>query len=223
VVNSIIGRKLGMTSIFTEKGEVIPVTVIEAGPMTVVQVKTLEQDGYTAIQIGYGQKKQQKVNKPELGHLRKAEVGPKLVLREIRVAEDEIANYKPGQTITLAEMGFAPASYIDVIGISKGKGFQGVMRRHKMHGYKASHGSHEYKRHGGSIGSSSSPSRVFKGMKMPGKMGASQVTMMSIKVVEVRAEQNLIFINGAAPGFNTGIVMVRVAKKKAKKHSEAAA
>jgi large subunit ribosomal protein L3 len=222
VVNTIIGRKLGMTSIFTEKGQVIPVTVIEAGPMTVVQVKTPDKDGYSAIQIGFGEKKQQRMNKPELGHLRKAEVGPKQVLREIRVSDDEIGQYQPGQTITLAEIGLTPDGFVDVIGVSKGKGFQGVMRRHNFKGYSGSHGAHEYRRHAGSIGTSATPSRVLKGRRMPGHMGASQVTMMSIKVVEVRVEQNLLFINGAAPGFNEGIVLVRSAKKKSKKGQEAA-
>jgi large subunit ribosomal protein L3 len=223
VLDVIVGRKLGMTSIFTEKGQVVPVTVIEAGPMTVVQVKTEDNDGYCAVQIGFGEKKQQRVNKPELGHLRKAEVAPPEVLRELRVKPEEISQYQAGQKITLAQLGFYPSYYVDVIGISIGKGFQGVMKKHHFKGYGASHGAHEYKRHAGSIGTSATPSRVNKGRRMPGRMGGRQATILNVKVAEVRAEQNLIFIHGAVPGHDEGIVMVRVAKKKGKKNRPPAA
>jgi large subunit ribosomal protein L3 len=211
-----------MTSIFSDKGQVVPVTVIEAGPMVVVQVKTMERDGYAAVQLGFGEKKQQRAKKPELGHVRKAGTGPKKVLREVRVPAAEIEQYRPGQTIALAEMGFAAGDFVDVIGTSKGKGYQGVMKRHHFKGYSGSHGAHEYKRHGGSIGSSAAPSRVFKGMGMAGHMGNQQATLQNLKVVEVRPEQNLLLIQGSVPGHNDALLLVKLSKKKGKKTRPAA-
>ena len=219
MIKAILGKKLGMTSIFTDKGQVAPVTVIEAGPVVVVQVKTAAKEGYCAVQLGFGEKKQQRAKKPELGHVRKAGVGPKRVLMEVRVPAEEIEQYQAGQAITLVEVGFAAKDFVDVVGTSKGKGFQGVMKKYHFKGYSGSHGAHEYKRHAGSIGSSAAPSRVFKGSRMPGRMGNRQATLQNLKVVEVRPEQNLILILGSVPGIENSIVLIRAAKKKGKKRA----
>lgn len=219
-----IGRKIGMTSVFNDKGQVVPVTVIEVGPVTVMQVKTEDKDGYTAVQLGFGEKKLQRAKKPEVGHAQKAGAAPKEVLREVRVPAERGGEFEAGKELTLADLDLSPGSFVDVIGVSKGKGYQGVMKRHNYGGGKSSHGVHEYKRHGGSIGCSATPSRVRKGTKMAGQMGSERVTVQNIKVVEVRAEQNLLFLNGAVPGHSEAIVTVRVAKKKGgKKSSEEAA
>jgi len=222
VIDAIIGRKLGMTSIFNDRGQVSPVTVIEAGPVTVMQIKTPTKDKYAAVQIGFGEKKQQRAGKPELGHAAKAESAPKRELREVRVSEDKLAEFKLGQTITVADVGLEAGGFVDLIGTSIGKGFQGVMKRHNFAGGKASHGVHEYKRHGGSIGCSSNPSRVRKGTKMPGQMGSARVTIQNIEIVEVRPDQNLILVKGPVPGHKDSIVMVRVARKKRANNEEAA-
>jgi large subunit ribosomal protein L3 len=223
VISSIIGKKVGMTSLFDAKGQTIPVTVIEAGPLTVTQVKTREKDGYCAVQVAFGEKKQQRATKPELGLFKKANTGPKQVLREVQVKEDEVAAFTAGQTIGLAELGFNPGDFVDVIGTSIGKGFAGVVKRHKFHLGPESHGAHEYKRHGGSIGTNTTPGRVHKGLRMPGHMGAVRVTVQNLKVVEVKAEDNLILVHGAIPGHTNAIVTVRASKKKAAKAAGKAA
>jgi large subunit ribosomal protein L3 len=204
----IIGTKLGMTQIFAGGEELIPVTVIKAGPCKVLQKKTLATDGYDAIQIGYGEMKVQRVNKVRMGHFRKAAAEPTRVLREIRV--ENIDEYEVGQEIR-ADI-FKPGDLVDVTGTSKGKGFQGVMKRHGFGGGRATHGS-MFHRKPGAIGAHEWPGRVFKGQKLPGHHGASRVTVQSLQVVEVDAEQNIILVRGAVPGSKNGELMVRNAVK----------
>jgi len=217
MIGAMLGRKLGMTSIFDEEGRSVPVTVIEAGPVTVMQIKTPEKDGYSALQLGYLEKKLQRARQPETGHARKAGAAPKRVLREVRIAAEELENYQPGQEITLADMGLEKGDFVDVTGKSIGKGYAGVMKRHGFRGAKGSHGIHEYKRHGGSIGTSATPSRVLKGKKMAGQLGNVRVTEQSLEVVELRPEENLMLVKGAVPGHKEGILIISRARKKSKK------
>ena len=207
---AIIGKKIGMTQIFDEAGKVIPVTVVEAGPCVVSQKKTLENDGYEAIQIGFGDMKAQKVNKPMRGHFAKADVAPKRTLREFRV--EDIAAYNVGDLIK-ADV-FAAGDKIDVTGTSKGKGTAGVIKRWNFGRLRESHGTGPCVRHGGSLGSID-PARIFKGKRMAGHLGAERVTVQNLTVVKVDAENNLIAIKGAIPGPNGGTVMIHDAVKKA--------
>ena len=202
---AIIGKKIGMTQIFDEKGNVIPVTVVEAGPCVVSQKKTVENDGYAAIQVGFGDLKAHKVNKPMKGHFAKGDVAPKRTLREFRL--DNIDAYNVGDLIK-ADV-FAEGEKVDVTGTSKGKGYAGVIKRWNFHRLKETHGSGPVARHGGSNGACSSPSRVFPGLKMAGHLGAEKVTVQNLTVVKVDAENNLIAIKGAVPGPNGGIVVIR--------------
>ncbi len=201
---AIIGKKVGMTQIFDEKGNVIPVTVVEAGPCVVSQKKTVENDGYNSIQIGFGDLKAQKVNKPMKGHFAKADVAPKRTLREFRLEDTDA--YNVGDLIK-ADI-FANGDKVDVSGTSKGKGYQGVIKRWNFQRLKETHGSGPVARHGGSNGCCSDPSRVFKGLKMAGHMGAEKVTVQNLTVAKVDAENNLIAIKGAVPGPNGGIVVI---------------
>ncbi|MBP3323460.1 MAG: 50S ribosomal protein L3 [Clostridia bacterium] len=201
---AIIGKKIGMTQIFDEKGKVVPVTVVEAGPCAVTQVKTAENDGYSAIQVGFGDQKAQRVSKPLMGHFKKGDVAPKKVLKEFRL--DEI-NYNVGDIIK-ADV-FANGDKVDVTGTSKGKGYAGVIKRWNFQRLKETHGSGPVARHGGSLGAISDPSRVFPGHKMAGHLGAEKVTVQNLVVVKVDAENNLIAIKGAVPGPNGGIVVIR--------------
>ena len=205
--NAILGRKLGMTQVWDEDDNMVPVTVVEAGPCAISQVKTEESDGYDAIQIGFGDIKSNKVNKPMEGHFDKAGVKPVRYLREVRV--DDATSYAPGDVITVDI--FSDTKKVDVTGTSKGKGFAGVMKRHNFHGGPNSHGCNEFHRRTGSIGQHTYPARVFKGKKMPGHMGNKRVTVRNLKVVRVDAEQNVILIRGAVPGPNNGLVMIREA------------
>ncbi len=202
---AIIGKKIGMTQIFDEKGNVIPVTVVEAGPCMVSQKKTVEKDGYAAIQMGYGNVKPNRLNKPLKGHFDKSNVAPKKVLREFRFDDAEALNV--GDIIKADT--FAEGDKIDVIGTSKGKGYAGVIKRWNFRRLKETHGTGPVVRHGGSIGACSDPSRVFKGKKMAGHLGAERVTVQNLKIVKVDAENNLIAIKGAVPGANGGIVLIR--------------
>ncbi len=204
----ILGKKIGMTRLFGENGEAIPVTVIEAGPCPVVQIKSEEIDGYKAIQVGFGQKKEKSVNKPVSGHFRKAGVLPLRFLREFRTSD--IGNYEVGGQVTVDI--FSIGERVDVSGISKGKGFAGVMKRWGHKGGKASHGA-ETHRGGGAIGASADPSRVFKGMPMPGRMGGKQVSVQSLEVMKVDAGRNLLVVKGSVPGPNNSMVMVKRAAK----------
>ena len=201
----IIGKKVGMTQIFDEKGKVIPVTVVEAGPCVVAQKKTVENDGYAAIQIGFGDLKAQKVTKPMKGHFAKGDVAPKRTLREFRV--DNIDSYNVGDLIKADA--FAAGEKVDVTGTSKGKGYAGVVKRWNFGRLKETHGSGPVARHGGSIGMCSDPSKVFKGRKMAGHMGAEKITVQNLTVVKVDAENNLIALKGAVPGPNGGTVIIR--------------
>ena len=201
----IIGKKIGMTQIFDENGKVVPVTVVEAGPCAVTQKKTVENDGYAAIQIGYGDLKAHKVTKPLKGHFDKADVAPKRTLRELRV--ENIDSYNVGDLIK-ADV-FANGDKVDVTGVSKGKGYAGVIKRWNFGRLKETHGTGPVGRHGGSNGACSSPSRVFKGLKMAGHLGAEKVTVQNLTVVKIDAENNLIAIKGAIPGPNGGIVVIR--------------
>ena len=201
----IIGKKIGMTQIFNENGKVVPVTVVEAGPCAVTQKKTVENDGYAAIQIGYGDLKAHKVTKPLKGHFDKADVAPKRTLRELRV--ENIDSYNVGDLIK-ADV-FANGDKVDVTGVSKGKGYAGVIKRWNFGRLKETHGTGPVGRHGGSNGACSSPSRVFKGLKMAGHLGAEKVTVQNLTFVKIDAENNLIAIKGAIPGPNGGIVVIR--------------
>lgn len=200
----IIGKKIGMTQIFDEKGNVIPVTVVEAGPCVVSQKKTVENDGYTSIQIGFGDLKANKVNKPMKGHFAKADVAPKRTLKEFRLENTDA--YNVGDLIKVDI--FANGDKVDVSGTSKGKGYAGVIKRWNFHRLKESHGTGPVARHGGSNGCCSDPSRVFKGLKMAGHLGAEAVTVQNLTVAKVDAENNLIAIKGAVPGPNGGIVVI---------------
>lgn len=200
----IIGKKIGMTQIFDENGKVVPVTVVEAGPCVVSQKKTVENDGYAAVQIGFGDLKAHKVKKPMVGHFAKANVAPKRTLREFRF--DDIDAYNVGDLVK-ADV-FAAGDKVDVTGTSKGKGYAGVIKRWNFQRLKESHGSGPVARHGGSIGSCSDPSRVYPGKKMAGHLGSERVTVQNLQVVKVDAENNLIAIKGAIPGPNGGTVVI---------------
>ncbi|MBK6088253.1 MULTISPECIES: 50S ribosomal protein L3 [Ruminococcus] len=202
---ALIGKKIGMTQIFDEKGKVVPVTVVEAGPCVVSQVKTVETDGYAAIQMGYGDVKPKHVTKPLQGHFKKADVAPKRVLKEFRF--DDCAAYELGQVIK-ADV-FETGDKVDVTGKSKGKGYAGVIKRWNFARLKESHGTGPNARHGGSMGACSSPSRVWKGKKMAGHLGAEKVTVQNLAVVKIDAEDNLIAIKGAIPGANGGYVVIK--------------
>lgn len=207
----IIGRKLGMTQLFEESGKVVPVTVIEAGPCVVAQKKTAENDGYAAVQIGFGDMKASKVNKPMKGHFAKGDVAPKRVLREFKPDDADALNV--GDLIKADT--FEKGDRVDVTGRSKGKGYAGVIKRWNFHRLKESHGTGPVARHGGSLGANSSPSRVFKGRKMAGHLGNERVTVQNLDVVRVDAEQNVIAVRGAVPGPKGGIVILRDSVKKA--------
>jgi large subunit ribosomal protein L3 len=207
-MEGILGRKVGMTQIYVEDGTVIPVTVIKAGPCLVVQRKTADTDGYEAVQIGLVEEKPAKPNQPQGGHFKKAGVAPVRKVEEFRLDSGE--ELKAGDEIK-ASM-FNEKDYVDVVGTSKGKGFQGVMKRHNFAGGRGSHGS-MFHRAPGSIGSSAYPSRVFKGMRMTGRMGGERVTTKNLQIVKVDAEQNLIYVRGAVPGPKSGYVAIRRAKR----------
>ena len=208
-MKSLIGKKLGMTQIFDEEGRRVPVTVIEAGPCSVVQRKTAATDGYEAIQLGFGSQKPERVAKPLVGHFKKAGVGTMRELREVRVDADDAA--KAGDTLTAAV--FEGVNFVDVSGVSKGKGFQGVMKRHNFGGGRATHGSH-FHRTTGSIGMKEKPGRVFKGKKMAGQMGSTDITVQNVKVIQVRAAENLILVKGQVPGANGTTLVLREALKR---------
>ena len=201
---AILGKKIGMTQIFTEDGLVIPVTVIEAGPVSVVQKKTVENDGYTAIQVGFADVKDKKLNKPEKGHLAKAGVANKKYLKEFRLDDDSA--YNVGDEIKVDI--FAAGDKIDVTGISKGHGYAGTVKRWGTHRGPMSHGS-GYHRGVGSMGACSTPSRVMKNKKLPGHMGVDQVTVQNLDVVKVDAEKNIILVKGAVPGPKGGVLTIR--------------
>ncbi len=205
MIQGILGKKLGMTQVFVADGSRVPVTVVEAGPCTVVQKKTESTDGYNALQVGFEAKKTHRVNKPMMGHFKKADQGAFATLREL--AADNVDDYQVGDQVTCDSV-FKAGDIIDVTGTSKGKGFQGVIKRWGFSGGRATHGS-KFHRAPGSIGMSAWPSRVHRGKKMPGQMGNARVTQQNLEIVEVRADQNLILVKGAIPGPNQGLVLIR--------------
>ena len=204
----LIGRKVGMTQIFDEEGKVIPVTAIEVGPCTVTQIKTVEQDGYTAVQLGFGEVKERKLNKPELGHLSKNKLAPKKYLREFRL--DSVEGMKVGDELK-ADV-FAVGDKVDVQGTSKGKGFQGVIKRHGQSRGPMGHGS-MYHRRPGSMGPTSTPGRVFKGKKLPGHMGAQTISIQNLEVVRVDLDKNVILVKGSVPGAKGAILKLKSSVK----------
>ncbi|HIS04829.1 MAG TPA: 50S ribosomal protein L3 [Candidatus Fimenecus stercoravium] len=206
----LIGKKIGMTQLFDESGKVIPVTVVEAGPCVVVQKKTMENDGYEAVQVGFGDVKVTRVNKPLAGHFKKADVAPKKVLKEFRLADTASVNVGD---ILKADV-FAVGDRVDVVGTSKGKGTAGAIKRWNFGRLKESHGTGPVARHAGSLGACSDPSRVYKGKKLAGHLGAERVTIQNLDVVKVDAENNLIAIKGAIPGPKGGIVVLADTVKK---------
>jgi large subunit ribosomal protein L3 len=210
-MTGIIGKKLGMTQVYDDKGRLVPVTVIEAGPCPVLDVKTTDKDSYSALQIGFGSKRVKNVSKAVLGHLAKSgnQENPPALIKEIRLAAD--SDKEVGSVLTVEE--FSEIEYVDVVGTTKGRGFQGVVKRWNFGGGRASHGG-DWTRKGGSIGMCNWPGRVFKGKKMPGHMGNVQRTSQGLKVVQVRPEENIIMVKGAVPGYNGGVVVVKKAIKK---------
>jgi large subunit ribosomal protein L3 len=209
----LIGRKVGMTQVFGDDGNHIPVTVIQAGPCTVLAIRTRESHGYDALQLGFEPKKKN-VSKPAAGVFKKANVAPMGVIREIRLEKGEmLAGYEVGKSVT-AEL-FAPGEIVDVVGITKGKGFQGGVKRHGWYGGDATHGS-MFHRAPGSIGASSDPSRVWPGHRLPGRMGGVQRTVLNVSIVRVLPEQSLVLVRGAVPGANGSLVMIRKSVKTTK-------
>lgn len=208
MTKGLIGKKLGMTQVFSDEGVSVPVTVIEVEPSVVIQKKTKETDGYEALQLGYGRVKQKSVTKPLQGHFRKADKGLFRVLREFKL---NIADCQPGQELN-AEI-FEPGDYVDIVGTTKGKGFAGVVKRHGFGGGRATHGS-MFHRAPGSIGASADPSRVFKGTKLPGRMGNERKTVQNLQIWAVRPDLNVILVKGAVPGSRNGFLLVKQAIKK---------
>lgn len=208
----VIGRKLGMTQVVEDDGEVTVCTVIEASPVVVAK-RTQEKDGYDALVLGHGERKEKHTSKPLAGMYKKAGVAPKRVLREFRCTAEYAAKYEIGQTVKLEDV-FTDVKFVDVRGVSKGKGFAGVMKRHNFSGAKASHGVHEYKRHGGSIGTNMTPGHVLPGRRMPGQLGNKTSSVLSLRVVKVVAEEGLILVRGGVPGATNAVVEVRGAVKK---------
>ena len=203
----LLGKKIGMTSVFSAEGKNVPCTVIEAGPCVVTQVKTVEKDGYQAVQLGFQDKKEKHTTKPLMGHFKKAGVTPKKHLAEFKEFETEL---NLGDTVTV-EL-FNDANFVDVVGTSKGKGFQGAIKRHGQHTGPKTHGS-KYHRHAGSNGMASDPSKVMKGKKMPGQMGHVQITIQNLEVVKIDAENNVILVKGSVPGPKKSLVTLKAAVK----------
>ena len=200
----LIGKKIGMTQMFEASGKVVPVSVIEAGPCPIVQVKTTEKEGYTAIQIGFDEVKESRMSKAENGHCKKANIATRRILREVRV--DDAGNFKVGDTLDVKV--FEGAKIVHVTGTSKGKGFAGTIRRYHFQRGRKTHGNKNY-REPGSVGASAFPSRIFPGKRAPGRMGGVQRTTRNLTLVQIDAENNLLFIKGSIPGANNGIVFVR--------------
>ena len=205
VMSGLIGKKIGMTSVYNADGQALACTVIETGPCVVTQVKTEETDGYSAIQLGYGEKREKRTNRPEMGHFKKANTTPKRKLVEFKTFEQELAL---GQTLVVTDV-FAEGDFVDVVGTAKGRGFQGVVKRHGFGGVGGqTHGQHNRGRHPGSIGACSFPSRVFKGLRMAGRMGGNRVKVQNLRIVKVMAEQNLLVVSGSVPGAKNSFVIL---------------
>ncbi|MFK7931303.1 MAG: 50S ribosomal protein L3 [Myxococcota bacterium] len=211
----LLGRKVGMTQIFRDNGDSIAVTVVEAGPCTVLQVKTEDgSDGYNAVQLGFGTQKESRVTKPQLGHFKKAGASVQRYSREIRVSKEQASSMEPGQQLK-ADF-FSVGDSVDCTGTSKGKGFAGVMKRYNFAGFIRTHGTHEFFRHGGSIGTRLTPGFVFKGKKMPGHMGDRRVTIQNLTIEQVDVEKNVVLVRGGIPGSNGSLVLLRKAVKATK-------
>jgi large subunit ribosomal protein L3 len=210
-MKSIIGKKVGMTQIFDEKGEVVPVTVIEAGPCYVAQIKTEDHDGYTAVQMGFEEVKPKRLTNPQIKHLQKSNLPALRHLREFRLAPDDLTDLEQGQTITVDV--FEAGEKVDVTGESKGRGFAGVVKRHGFSGGPKTHGQSDRHRAPGSIGACTTPGRVFAGKRMPGRMGGERTTVQGLQVVMVDPERNLLLVRGAVPGGKNGLLMIQQARK----------
>jgi len=212
MIKGLLGRKLGMSTIFDQEGNAIPVTVLEVGPCAVVQVKTLEKDGYSGVQLGFDEKRQKSTNQALRGHFQKAQVPPKRFVLEIGLSQPN-PELKPGQEIKLEQV-FKVNEFVDVVGWTKGRGFQGVFKRWGFRGSDGAHGTHEYFRHGGSIGTNTTPGRVLKGKKMAGHYGNERVKMENLKIVEIKPEDNLMLVKGSVPGPKNRYIVVFHAVKK---------
>jgi large subunit ribosomal protein L3 len=212
----LIGKKLGMTQIYTPDGELVPVTAILAGPCTVVQAKTVVTDGYAAVQVGFGRAKPQRLTKAVRQHCVKADKGVFQILREFRL-DDGAPALAPGDELVVEQL-FKQGDMVDVTGVTKGRGYTGVIKRHGFGGFPGSHGTHEYFRHGGSIGNRSYPGRVFKNKRMAGQYGTDRVTTQNIQVVAVRPADHVLLVRGAVPGARGGVVVVRPAVKAKRTH-----
>ena len=210
---AVVGEKVGMTQVWDDANRVVPVTVLRVEPMRVVQVKTTERDGYSALQVTFGEKEARKLNSPDRGHFEKAGVRAGLRVLELRL--DDVSDFEVGQEISVDTL--VSGELVDVTAVSKGKGFAGVMKRHNFAGQRASHGAHRVHRAPGSIGACATPARVFKGTRMAGRMGAEKVTTLNLKVVSTDAEKNLLLVKGAVPGPKGGLVVIRDAVKAATK------
>jgi large subunit ribosomal protein L3 len=209
-MNAIIGEKLGMTQIFDEENRAVPVTAVKAGPVVITQIKRVESDGYNAVQIAFKEMSASKAGRPATGHFAKAGVGPQRHVVEVRV--DDPDAFELGQTVTIADV-LEEGTKADVTSVSKGKGFAGVMKRHNFKGQGASHGVHKVHRAPGAVGACATPARVFKGKRMPGRMGGEQVTTLNLEVISVDAERNLLLLRGSVPGPKGAVVLVRKAVK----------
>ncbi len=210
-MKGILGKKVGMTQVFGERGEAIPVTVIEAGPCFVAQIKTVERDGYAAVQLGFEETKPTRLTQPQLKHLQKSDLPALRHLREVRVADEELATFEEGQKLTVDI--FETGELVDVTGTSKGRGFAGVVKRYGFRGGPKTHGQSDRQRAPGSVGACTTPGRVFKGKRMPGRMGGERVTAQSLQVVLVDPERNLLALRGAVPGSKNGLLLIREARK----------
>lgn len=210
----LLGKKVGMVQDFDDKGNWSSFTVVETGPCVVLDIKTPQRDGYAAVQLGFDEQKAHRVNRPKMGAFTKANTAPRRLIREIRLTPEEIGQFEIGQTLTIDQV-FRPGDIVDVTGTSKGKGFQGVMKRYNFQGFRATHGTHEYFRHGGSIGCRLTPGRVYKGRKMPGQMGNKTVTVQNVIVSRILADKNIVLLSGAAPGAPGGYLTIKHGAKRA--------
>lgn len=209
----LLGKKVGMTQTFDAKGAWAPLCVVETGPCVVIDIKNEQRDGYTAIQLGFDEAKERRTRKPDRGQFARSKTSPKRFVREIRLKPEDAAVFQVGQTLTVGQV-FQKGDKVDVVGVSKGKGFQGVMKRHHFGGFKATHGAHEYFRHGGSIGCRLTPGRVVKGKKMAGQMGNKRVTVQNLTVIDVLEDRNLILLGGGVPGAPSAYLVLKQAAKR---------
>jgi len=221
MINGILGKKLGMTTYFDAEGNALPITVVQAGPCVVIQVKTRDKDGYSALQLGFDEKRMKSTTRPLQEHFKKAGTTPKKFVFEIAVPDDSTTEFKPGQVIKPEEI-FKAGDLVDALGWTRGRGFQGVFKRWNFKGADAGHGTHEFFRHGGSIGTNTKPGHTLKGRKMPGHYGNEKVAMLNLELLEVKPEESMVLIKGSVPGVKNGYLIVRHAVKHAKKRARQA-